>query len=166
MTVRFPLVLVNGYPQEIADTDRVANGGNIPRGPNQPAGAAAGDLWMDTGNNELKIYDGSGWSSVGGAGGGGSTVVSPTAPSQPTDGSMWYDTTNGLLKIYLAATVQWVPAQNNVFIQNNAPSSGFFEGDIWYSPLVNVFSMYIAGTTGAWVPMGSQLSVSDILAFG
>ena len=30
-----------------------------------------------------------------------------------------------------AATVQWVPAQNNVFIQNNAPSSGwFFEGDI------------------------------------
>ena len=118
--------------------DRVANGGNIPRGPNQPAGAAAGDLWMDTGNNELKIYDGSGWSSVGGAGGGGSTVVSPTAPSQPTDGSMWYDTTNGLLKIYLAATVQWVPAQNNVFIQNNAPSSAL--GDIWYSPLANVLA--------------------------
>ena len=112
---------------------------------------------MDTGNNSLKIYDGVAWVSVAGAGGGGSTVVSATAPSQPTNGSMWYDTTNGLLKIYLAATVQWVPAQNNVFIQNTAPGSGFFEGDIWYSPLVNTFSMYIAGTTGAWVPMGSQL---------
>ena len=32
MTARFPLVLVNGYPQEIADTDRVANGGNIMEG--------------------------------------------------------------------------------------------------------------------------------------
>ena len=166
MSVRYPLVLVNGYSQEIANTDRIANGGNIPRTSSQPGTPVEGDLWMDTGNNSLKIYDGASWVSVAGAGGGGSTVVSATAPSQPTNGSMWYDTTNGLLKIYLAATVQWVPAQNNVFIQNTAPSSGFFEGDIWYSPLVNVFSMYIAGTTGAWVPMGSQLSVSDILAFG
>ena len=28
MTKRFPLVLVNGYPQEIAATDRVANATN------------------------------------------------------------------------------------------------------------------------------------------
>ena len=166
MTARFPLVLVNGYPQEISATDRVANSTNLLRSPNQPANAVDGDLWMDTGNNTLKIYDGSGWAAVGGAGGGGSTVVSPTAPSTPTNGSLWYDTTKGILYVYLAATIEWVPAQLNFFVQDSAPSSGFFEGDIWYSPLLNTFSMYVAGTIGAWTPMGSQLSVSDILAFG
>ena len=73
MTARFPLVLVNGYPQEISRTDRVANSGNIARGPNQPGGtgtAVDGDLWYDTGNAQLKIWDGSTWASVSGSGGG------------------------------------------------------------------------------------------------
>lgn len=167
MTIRYPLVLVNGYPQEIADTDRVANSGNVPSSPNQPAGAVAGDLWFDTANNELKIYDGSGWSSVGGGGsGGGSTTVSPVAPAAPSNGSLWYDTSEGYLKVYLAAVTTWAPASHTFFVQNAAPSSGFEQGDIWYSPLTGTFNMYIGGSTNAWTPMGSQLSVSDILAFG
>ena len=164
---RYPLVIVNGYPQEISGTDRLYNIGNITRGPNPPAPAVDGDLWFDTSNNLLKIYDGSGWTSVGGgAGGGGSTTVSPTAPATPSNGSLWYDTSEGFLKVYLASTTEWVPASHTFFVQDATPSSGFEQGDIWYSPLTGTFRMYIGGSTNAWTPMGSQLSVSDILAFG
>lgn len=160
MTARFPLVLVNGYPQEIARTDRVANSGNIARGPNAPGGAGTavdGDLWMDTANSLLKIWDGSNWSPVSGAGGGGSVTVGATAPQTPANGDMWYDTANSQLKIYLAASVQWVPAQAKVFTQTTAPSSGFSEGDIWYNSSTGIFSLYIAGSTAAWVAINSNL---------
>ena len=91
MTERFPLVLVNGYPQEIARTDRVANSGNIARGPNQPGGAGAavdGDLWYDTGNALLKIWDGSAWATASGSAGGSTVVISGTAPSLPSNGDL------------------------------------------------------------------------------
>ena len=154
MTARFPLVLVNGYPQEISRTDRVANSGNIARGSNQPGGAGTavdGDLWYDTGNALLKIWDGSTWATDSSSGGGAGVVVSNSAPTSPSNGDMWYDTTIGHLKIYLAASVQWVPAQNNVFTQNSAPSSGVFEGDIWYNPSTGVFYLYIGGSTNQWI---------------
>lgn len=163
---RHPLVLVNGIVQEMPANDRVINGGNIPRQGTAPAPAVDGDQWYDTSNNALMLYSGSNWISVGGASGGGSVVVSPTAPTTPSDGSLWYDTDEGFLKVYLAATVEWVPCQMAFFIQDTAPTTGFNQGDIWYSPLLNVFSMYVAGSTNSWVPMGSQLSVTDILAFG
>lgn len=163
---RYPLVLVNGYPQELAATDRVYGGGNVYRQAIEPANAVDGDLWFDTANNLLKIYTGTAWVAVGGGGGGGSVVVSPFAPTTPSDGSLWYDTVAGYLKVYLASSVTWVPCQMTFFVQDTAPGSGHLEGDIWYSPLLGTFSMYIAGTTNNWVPMGSQLSVSDILAFG
>ena len=165
---RYPLVIVNGYPQEISDTDRLYNAGNITRGFNPPAPAVDGDLWFDTSNNLLKVYDGSGWISIVGSGGGsgGSTVVSPTAPTTPSNGSLWYDTLEGYLKVYLAGSAVWAPASHKFFVQNTEPASGFEQGDIWYSPLTGTFRMYVGGSTNAWTPMGSQLSVSDILAFG
>ncbi len=163
---RYPLVIVNGYPQEISATDRLHNVGNVLRQAHQPADAVSGDLWFDLSNNLLKIYDGSGWTSVGGGAGGGSTTVSPTAPTTPSNGSLWYDTTEGFLKVYLASSAKWAPSHSTFFVQDAAPSSGFEQGDIWYSPLTGTFRMYIGGSTNAWTPMGSQLSVTDILAFG
>ena len=166
MTARFPLVLVNGYPQEIARTDRVANSGNIARGANQPGGAGTavdGDLWYDTGNALLKIWDGSTWATVSGSGGGSSVVVASSAPSSPSNGDMWYNTTEGHLKVYLAASVQWVPVQNNVFTQTSTPSSGVFEGDIWYNTSSGVFSIYIAGSTNAWVAIFDPPPITESL---
>ena len=163
---RSPLVIVNGFPQEVSETDRLNSASNVLRQNLQPADSVDGDLWYDTQNSLLKIYDGTGWVSVGGGSGGGAVTVSPTAPALPSNGSMWYDTTENYLKVYLASTAVWVPAQMTFFVQDAQPSSGFYQGDIWYSPLLNVFSMYVGGSTNAWTPMGSQLSVSDILAFG
>tara|TARA_B100000035_G_scaffold49461_1_gene38012 strand:- start:10349 stop:10852 length:504 start_codon:yes stop_codon:yes gene_type:complete len=167
MALRNPIVLINGQLQEIPGFDRLRNSGNIVRQQATPVDPVDGDLWFDTGNNLLKIWDGSGFTTVGGGGGGGAAAtVSPTAPAQPGNGSMWYDTSEGFLKIYLASTVEWVPCETQFFIQDAAPTTGLQQGDIWHSPLLTTFSMYIAGTTNAWVPMGSQLSVTDILAFG
>ena len=167
MALRRPIVLVNGKLQELPNYDRVINSGNIKRQLAQPTNAVDGDLWFDTGNNLLKIWDGSGFTTVGGGGGGGAAAtVSPVAPATPGNGSLWYDTAEGFLKIYLSSTVEWVPCESKFFIQDAEPTTGFEQGDIWYSPLLTTFSMYVAGTTNQWIPMGSQLSVTDILAFG
>ena len=69
--------------------------------------------------------------------------MSPTAPATPGNGSLWY-TAAGFLKVYLASTVQWVPVESQFFIQDAAPTTGFEQGDIWYSPLLTTFSMYVA----------------------
>lgn len=165
---RYPLVIVNGYPQEISATDRIENNANVPRSNDPPGLAVSGDLWYDTANSLLKVFDGAAWSAVGGGGGGGggSATISPTAPASPSDGDLWYDTTEGYLKVYIAATTEWVASQSTFFVQDAAPSTGFQNGDTWYSPLTGVFSMYVGGSTNAWTAMGSQLSVTDILAFG
>ena len=163
---RHPLVLVNGYFQEIPVNDRIQGGGNVPSQDAAPPEAVTGDLWFDTANSLLKVYDGASWTSVSGSGGSGSVSVSATAPASPTNGGLWYDTTNGFLKVYLAATTEWVPCQMTFYVQDAAPASGMEQGDIWYSPLLGTFNMYVAGSTNSWVVMGSQLSVTDILAFG
>lgn len=167
MAFRNPIVLINGQLQELPGYDRLRNSGNIIRQQATPVDPVDGDLWFDTGNNLLKIWDGSGFTTVGGgSGGGAAATVSPTAPATPGNGSLWYDTAEGFLKVYLASSVQWVPVESQFFIQDAAPTTGFEQGDIWYSPLLTTFSMYVAGTTNQWIPMGSQLSVTDILAFG
>ncbi|MBG79098.1 MAG: hypothetical protein CMJ39_00125 [Phycisphaerae bacterium] len=168
MALRNPIVLINGQLQELPGFDRIRNSGNIKRQVAPPTDNVDGDLWFDLGNNLLKIWSGTGFTTVGGGGGGGGAAVSvsPTEPASPGNGSLWYDTSEGFLKVYLAATVEWVPCEAKFFVQDNAPGTGVEQADIWYSPLLNVFSMYIAGSTNAWIPMGSQLSVSDILAFG
>lgn len=164
MTARYPLVLVNGYPQEIASTDRVANSGNIARGANQPGStgtAVDGDLWYDTANSLLKIWDGSDWASVSSSGSGSGVTVSSTAPSSPSNGDLWYDSTNGHLKVYLASDVKWVPARTNVFTQNTTPSGDVFEGDIWYNATDEVFSIYIGGSTNAWIEIFSPSPIAE-----
>lgn len=167
MALRNPIVLVNGQLQELPGYDRLRHSGNIKRQNAQPIDAVDGDLWFDTGNNLLKIWDGAGFTTIGGGSGGGAAVtVSPTAPATPGNGSLWYDSAEGFLKVYLAASVEWVPCETKLFIQDASPSTGFEQGDIWYSPLLNTFNMYLGGSTNQWIPMGSQLSVTDILAFG
>lgn len=167
---RNPLVIINGYPQEMPSFDRVVGGGNISRGTSPPTGSAVdGDLFYNTASNEMQLYDGTAWISVGGgAGGAGATTVSATAPATPQNGSTWYDTNEHFLKVYLAATAQWVPCQLQFFIQDAQPTTGVNSGDIWFAPTTQVFSMYVGDTTNAWVTIADQspLTVTDILAFG
>lgn len=70
-----------------------------------PASGSAGEIYFNTTDGELKVYDGTSWSALGG-GGGASVTISDTAPASPTAGNLWYDSTDGRTYIYYDST--WV----------------------------------------------------------
>ena len=92
MANRKSIVFINGFQQEIADTDRLVNSGNVVRQGTAPSSPAGGDLWFDTsGSGELKVYDGSSsWDSIG----GGSSSSSPIAENNQTFSTSYSITAN------------------------------------------------------------------------
>jgi Chaperone of endosialidase len=67
--------------------------------PNQPT---TGELWWDSGNNILKVWNGSVWKNVG------STTASPTAPTGSNNiGDLWWNTSSGQLYGYDGITQQY-----------------------------------------------------------
>ena len=59
----------------------------------QPSGALQGQLWYDTTENMLKVYNSANWDRLG-------TTVGTSAPSGLTSGTTWLDTTNSILNVY------------------------------------------------------------------
>jgi hypothetical protein len=59
-----------------------------------------GTLWYDTGNNLLKVYDGSQFNPVS------QQIVNPTAPTAKNIGDQWWDTTNQQLNVWSGTT--WI----------------------------------------------------------
>jgi hypothetical protein len=65
-----------------------------------PTSPLTGQLWYDTTENILKVYDSSAWDRL-------TPTVSGSAPSSPTAGTFWVDTSTGnTLKIYTGTA--WV----------------------------------------------------------
>jgi hypothetical protein len=62
MAERNPIVYVNGYPREIAGTDRVKNTG-ISRSGTAPSSPQDKDAWLDTSTGTLKVYQSGAWHS-------------------------------------------------------------------------------------------------------
>jgi len=62
MAERNPIVYVNGYPREIAGTDRVKNTG-ITRSGTAPSNPQDKDAWLDTSSGQLKVYQSGAWHS-------------------------------------------------------------------------------------------------------
>ncbi len=163
---RYPLVLVGGFPQELPDGDRVIHSANVIRAATPPSTPVEGDLWFNTSNNTIRIFDGTTWINIL-AGNTGATVdVAAAAPTTVNNGLLWYDTTNGQLKVYLSSTSSWYPVETKLWVQSSQPTTGVEEGDIWYNLTTSSFSMYLGGAINAWQPLGSQVSIADILAFG
>jgi len=65
-----------------------------------PANKLAGQLWWDTTNGLLKVYNGSTFKVISGS------TASASAPTGSTTGDLWWDTANTQLKVYSGAT--WV----------------------------------------------------------
>ena len=61
---RYPLILVNGYPQELPDNDRIAHSANVHRSPTEPLAPVEGDLWLNTTNSTLLVFDGLAFTNV------------------------------------------------------------------------------------------------------
>jgi|688.fasta_scaffold96828_2 hypothetical protein len=59
-----------------------------------PSGALTGQLWYDTANSVLKVYDGSGWKPIS------SSASGSTQPVNPIIGDLWWDIANAQLKVY------------------------------------------------------------------
>jgi len=59
-----------------------------------PGAPLTGQIWWDSGNSLLNVYNGSAWKRIGGA------TSSATAPSGNQQGDLWYDSTNAQLKVY------------------------------------------------------------------
>lgn len=63
-----------------------------------PGAPLTGQLWWDSGNDLLKVYNGSTFKTISAA------TASSTAPTSNVTGDLWFDTTNQLLKVYDGAT--------------------------------------------------------------
>lgn len=61
-----------------------------------PGAPLTGQIWWDSGNGILNVYNGSSWKRIGGA------TAQASAPSGATSeqGDLWYDSTNAQLKVY------------------------------------------------------------------
>lgn len=69
--------------------------------PTPPTNGVTGQLWYDTTNKVLHVYDASVDATNAWAGtAGGGVTASATAPTNPKPGTQWYDLTNGILKIW------------------------------------------------------------------
>jgi len=65
-----------------------------------PSAPLTGQIWWDSGNGILNVYNGSAWKRIGGA------TSSASAPSGAISesGDLWYDTVNAQLKVYTGTT--------------------------------------------------------------
>ena len=61
----------------------------------EPNNPIAGQLWFDTTDNRLKVYDGNGFKVSGG------TIFASAAPSNAVQGDLWIDSANQQLYFYL-----------------------------------------------------------------
>lgn len=59
-----------------------------------PSSPLAGQMWWDTTNSLLKVYNGTTFKTVS------SSTASASTPSSSVTGDLWWDTTNGQLKVY------------------------------------------------------------------
>jgi len=59
-----------------------------------PTSPLAGQLWWDTTNTLLKVYNGSSFKTIS------ASTASASQPSSSVTGDLWWDTTNGQLKVY------------------------------------------------------------------
>lgn len=65
-----------------------------------PTAPLPGQLWYDSSNSLLKVYNGSLWKPISSSNSGSSQ------PSSPVTGDLWYDSANNQLKVYSGST--WV----------------------------------------------------------
>jgi hypothetical protein len=71
----------------------------------QPNKPVAGQLWFDTGESRLKVYDGSGFKVSGG------TIVAPIIPSSISQGDIWIDSKRKIL--FFNDGVSTIPANRS-----------------------------------------------------
>jgi len=70
-----------------------------------PGAPLEGQLWWDSGNSLMKVYNGINWKTIS------SATSSSTAPTNNVQGDLWYDTVNQQLKVWTGASFLLVGPQ-------------------------------------------------------
>lgn len=91
--------LDENFIQMLENFSSTATSGGLPTSSKLGA-PLTGQLWWDSTNGVLKVYNGTQWKAAG------STTSSATAPSSPNVGDLWWDTANTQLKAWSGST--WV----------------------------------------------------------
>ena len=63
-----------------------------------PSRPISGQLWYDTTDSVLKVYNGESWVNTG------SAISADTSPTSPGLGSFWLDTTNNTIKVWTGSS--------------------------------------------------------------
>ena len=110
MATRKPIIYINGYPSELDIASDRLNTPWIYRSGSAPSAQTA-DMWYDTTNSLLKMWNGSAWESVGGS----KVYIQTSAPSSGmNEGDWWHNTTDSSTKIYLAGSINaWTACCEN-----------------------------------------------------
>jgi len=83
-----------------------------------PTNPVTGQIWYNTANGSIYIYNGTSWLSAGGA------VIAGTAPTGQNPGTLWYDSVNKQLNVYSGTAWLLVgPLGSAVNADPNATSS-------------------------------------------
>jgi hypothetical protein len=101
MATRKPIIYINGYPSELDIASDRLNTPWIYRAGSAPTAQTA-DMWYDTTNSLLKMWNGSAWESVGGS----KVYIQNSAPSSGmNEGDWWHNASDSTTKIYLAGSI-------------------------------------------------------------
>jgi hypothetical protein len=68
--------------------------------PVQPSNPLAGQVWYDTSDAYLKVYNGNTFVKIS------NSFTAPTQPASPTQGQFWFDTNINKLNIYIGSN--WI----------------------------------------------------------
>lgn len=98
---------------------------------NPPARPIEGQLWFNTTNDLLHVYDGAKWVIVG------SAVISETPPDAPPNGAFWYKMPYGTLHVYEGGEWRFVgPETAEGFATTRTRSSTLFDSDGNKKPVI------------------------------
>lgn len=98
---------------------------------NPPARPLEGQLWFNTTNDLLHVYDGSKWVIVG------SAVISETPPPSPPNGALWYKMPYRTLHVYESGDWRFIgPETSDGFATTRARSSVLFDSDSNPKPVI------------------------------
>ena len=129
----------------IVDKAETTNGATT--GATTPATGTPGQLFYNTTDNTLYIYDGTSWTTMSA---GGSIPSSPTPPAGPSVGDVYFDTSDSNMYYYNGSA--WIAI---------ASGATTLVGDVTGTPAANTVSKIQGTSVSATVPTVGQVMVFD-----
>jgi len=120
--------------------DWIAPSKGVEIGPTAPGTPDAGDVWYNTTNNELRVWNGTAWIIP-------NVTVAAAAPSTPSIGKLWLNSTTNVLSVWNGTA--WVAVTGNRSGTGGTAPANPVEGDIWWSstgPQVYISGAWTAAT--------------------